>query len=853
MEVQKHTPMMEQYLGIKSQHEDMLVFYRMGDFYELFFEDAEEASKLLGISLTARGKSGGDPIKMAGVPFHAVEQYLLKLVKLGKSIVIVDQVGIVTGKGPVERKVTRIITPGTITDALLLDDKSENLLTCIYPFKNNYGLATISLSAGRFYLSQFHESELLNQLERINPTELIVPESIFSNIRQLRPNKAVKGIPDWLFDFASCEQKLCEHFAVKDLGGFGISQNKLGITAAGVLINYAKQMSYSNLPHITAIVGEQYSDFIALDAVSRRNLEINSTISGERAPTLLSLLDNCATSMGSRLLWFWLNNPLKDHQQINQRLDSVTLLDNCRSKLHGVLKQLCDIERISSRIALRSARPRDLSAIRDSLSLLPELDFLNDFSQDSLLSQLATSIANTSPELHQKLSLALKTEPNNFVRDGDVINDGYNSELDHLRNIKKNSDQYLIELEITERERSGINTLKVEYNRVHGFYIEISNSNADKIPTEYRRTQTLKNAERYTTPELKAYEQDFLTAKDKAIDLEKRLYEELLDWLNQYLSQLQNLATAIATLDVLNNFATLAKQNNYNRPTLVKYPQVAIKNGRHPVVEVQIDQFIANDIDLSANSKFLLITGPNMGGKSTYMRQTAIIILLAHCGSFIPADSAEIGPIDRIFTRIGASDDLSGGKSTFMVEMTETANILHNATSQSLILMDEICRGTSTFDGLALAHAIARHLIERVQAYCLFATHYFELTDLANHYTWVKNVHLSAVEHQDKIVFLHHVNDGAAEKSYGIQVASLAGVPKPVINLAKKYLSQLESKQQQQLDLFSIEHEVEEESMPRVTNPVDNEVITQLKAINPDELTAREALDLIYKLHKELV
>jgi DNA mismatch repair protein MutS len=852
----EHTPMMQQYLGIKANHPDMLVFYRMGDFYELFFEDAETASKLLGITLTTRGNSGGQPIKMAGVPFHAVEQYLLKLVKIGQSIVIVDQVGEVTGKGPVERKVTRILTPGTITDALLLDEKTDNLLSCIYAVKNNYGIATLSISAGKFYIEEIASNELFNQLERINPSELIVPESIIRNISRIWDKSAIKSIPDWHFDFVTQYKNLCEHFAVKDLEGFGISNIKSGIVAAGVLLNYAKDMTYATLNHINNIVAENNSDYLALDAISRRNLEINYTINGERSPTLLSLLDKCATSMGSRLLYNWLNNPLRNHNTIKERLDSVNQLMEDNNNVYNILKRFCDIERITSRIALGTARPRDLSGLRDTLRLLPELIFFAE--NNTTLSNIDNIIKNFPKEILQKLIDAIKPEPNNLIRDGGVINDSYNEELDYLHNIRTNGNQYLVDLEQQERKNSGISTLKVEFNRVHGYYIEISKTNGDKIPANYQRTQTLKNVERYTTPELKQFEQQVLSAEDKALVLEKKLYSELLVYLGDFVLQLQQLAEVIAALDVLNNFAKIAIESDFKRPTMVTENQIKIKDGRHPVVASQVEQFIANSIELNEANKFLLITGPNMGGKSTYMRQTAIIVLMAHIGSFVPATSAIIGPLDRIFTRIGASDDLSRGRSTFMVEMSETANILNNATSKSLVLMDEVGRGTSTFDGLALANAIARQLIERIQAYTMFATHYFELTELSKNYSIIRNVHLSAVENKDTIVFLHNVLDGPAAKSYGIQVAKLAGVPKNVISVAQKNLAQLEKDHSHQLDLFNLPPEDAINEMPLAPNTAlqisepEADALAELKQIIPDELTPREALELIYKLHKKL-
>jgi DNA mismatch repair protein MutS len=849
----EHTPMMQQYLGIKANHPDMLVFYRMGDFYELFFEDAEIASKLLGITLTTRGNSAGNPIKMAGVPFHAIEQYLLKLVKIGQSIVIVDQVGEVTGKGPVERKVTKILTPGTITDALLLDEKTENLLSCIYLSKNNYGIATLSLSAGKFYIEQITSDDLFNTLERISPSELVVPESIIQNIRHLYDKSSIKAIPDWHFDYATQHKNLCEHFEVKDLEGFGISNFKLGVVASGVLLNYAKQMTYGELPHINNIIAENNSDYLILDAISRRNLEINYTINGERSPTLLSILDKCATSMGSRLLYKWLNHPLRNHEAINKRLDSVTELSTNNNNIYDTLKSINDIERITSRIALGSARPRDLSGLRDTLKILPELIFPN--TNNTTLSNIYNTIKNFPNDVLAKLTQAIKPEPNNLIRDGGVINDGYNEELDYLHNIRTNGNQYLLNLEEQERTKSGINTLKVEFNRVHGYYIEISKINGDKVPGNYIRTQTLKNAERYTTTELKEFEEKVLFAYDKALLLEKQLYNEILIYLSSFIELLQQLAEALATLDVLNNFARIATELDFKRPNMVLENQIKIKNGRHPVVASEVEQFIANDIELNGSNKFLLITGPNMGGKSTYMRQTAIIVLMAHIGSFVPATSAYIGPLDRIFTRIGASDDLSRGRSTFMVEMSETANILNNATSRSLILMDEVGRGTSTFDGLALANAIARQLIERIQAYTMFATHYFELTELSKNYSIIRNVHLSAIEDKDTIVFLHNVHEGPAAKSYGIQVARLAGVPKNVINVAQKNLAQLEQNHSHQLDLFSIPIENDEaiatNIVPQLTEN-ETDALEQLKTLNPDNLTAREALEIIYKLHNNL-
>jgi DNA mismatch repair protein MutS len=849
--IKQHTPMIEQYLKIKAEFPDMLLLYRMGDFYELFFADAEKASQLLGITLTTRGTSGGDPIKMAGVPYHAVEQYLTKLVKLGQSVVIVDQVGEVTGKGPVERKVTRIITPGTLTDTMLLDERSDNLICSIYKLKQNYGIASLSLAAGKFNVTQIAESDLINYIECMAPAEIIIPDSLYSYTRQICPGISVKGMPDWNFDLKICSEKLTDHFAVKDLDGFGLSGFPLAITAAGVLLDYVKQTQYNELKYITNLVYTNRSTLLGLDSISRRNLEINYTISGERSPTLLSLMDNCATAMGARNLRIWLNNPLNDHEQIKQRNISVTTLMNGNYNLRPILKQINDIERITSRIALKTARPRDLSALRDSLKLFPELYSLDSNGSDQLLDSLIKDLKHDALiQICQKLDCAILPEPATWLRDGGVINHNYNAKLDHLRNLEQNCNDVLSKMEAREKETSKITNLKIEYNKVHGFYIEVSNSHVNKVPIHYRRTQTLKNVERYTTPELKEFEQEILSAQSMAIDLEKKLYDELLDYLNKYLIELYTAANAIATLDTLDTFAAIAKINNFVLPTLTDQSVIQITGGRHPVVEKQVEQFIANDVDFNLNNKFLLITGPNMGGKSTYMRQIAIIVLLAHTGSFVPASSATIGRVDRIFTRIGASDNLASGKSTFMVEMSETANILNNATANSLVLMDEVGRGTSTFDGLALAHAISRQLIEKIGAYTLFATHYFELTELANYHRCVKNVHLSAVEHQDNIVFLHHVHDGPAEKSYGIQVASLAGVPKSVISLAGKYLKQLEAKPAQ-FDLFSVP--LIEEEVPGVDklSVIDQKILDLVKQTDPNDLNPRQALELFYRLKEE--
>ncbi len=852
--IAQHTPMMQQYWRIKGDYPDMLLFYRMGDFYELFYEDAEAGAKLLGITLTQRGASAGTPIKMAGVPFHSAEQYLTRLVKIGQSVAIVEQVGEVTGKGPVERQVTRIITPGTLSDDSLLDEKQNNILLAVTVDKEEYGIAWISLSSGTFIVNSGPIHELYNQLERLRPAEIIAAEQLITQLRTQKPQLAYKIIPDWHFALDLAMRHLCDHFAVQDLSGFGIKDNSIALCAAGVLLDYVKQTQKCALPHLNKLQLDQAHNYLHLDAISRRNLEISITQRGETTPTLRSIMDDCATAMGSRLLDLWLNNPLRSHKLIQERYQAVAALQQLTA-VHPILKQFGDIERITARIALRRARPRDLTTLRHSLDILPQLDFLAEYPQISHFTALIKAYAALGTTLSTKLQLALFVEPSLLIRDGGVINNGYDAELDYQRNIRSNGSQYLLELEAREREKSGIASLKIEYNRVHGYYIEISRSNADKAPLEYRRTQTLKNAERFTTPELKAYENEVLSAQDKALALEKKLYEALLDFLVPFIQPLQELAKAIAELDVLNSFAKIALKYNYCQPLLSNNAQINISNGRHPIVEREVEQFIANDLKLSNKSNFLLITGPNMGGKSTYMRQTALITLLAYCGSFVPAESVTLGDIDRIFTRIGASDDLAAGKSTFMIEMNETANILHNATANSLVIIDEVGRGTSTFDGLALAHAIANYLLDKNRSYTMFATHYFELTTLSSHYPNLHNVHLSAVEHKEQIVFMHQVKQGPAAKSYGIQVASLAGVPRQVLIQAKKYLHKLESNQQQtpQLDLFT---PAIMDTLPEITDfPPANitvheeEALARLKQLDPDKLNARQALDLLYELN----
>jgi len=840
--VDAHTPMMQQYLRIKAQHPDILLFYRMGDFYELFYDDAERAARLLDITLTTRGASAGQPIRMAGVPWHSAEQYLAKLVKLGESVAICEQIGDpALAKGPVEREVTRIVTPGTLTDSALLDEKSDNVLLALAADKATVGLAWLSLASGELRLAEIAPQRLAGELDRIAPAEVLAAEGI-----EL-PGYLVTRLQAWSFDFESGRKRLLAQLGAASLDGYGCEDLTLSVAACGALLEYAKKTQGQALAHVTAVRAERGGEYLRLDAATRRNLELTETLRGEPAPTLFSLLDQCATGMGSRLLRHWLHHPLRDRALLARRHEAVEALDAHASALHAELRRFADVERISARVALRSARPRDLSALRDSLARLEALRAELPAPGAPLLAELARDLATPNACL-DLLAAAVRAEPAALLRDGGVIADGYDAELDELRRLQSDAGSFLIELESRERARSGIPNLKVAYNHVHGYYIEVTNAHAQKIPADYRRRQTLKNAERYITPELKSFEDKALSARDRALALEKTLYDALLDKLAPHVPALQRIARALAQSDVLACFAALAAARGYCRPRFVDETLIEIEAGRHPVVEAQLEGFIANDARLSPARQLLLITGPNMGGKSTYMRQVALIALMAHVGAFVPARAARIGPLDQIFTRIGAADDLAGGRSTFMVEMTESANILHNATANSLVLMDEVGRGTSTFDGLALAWAIARHLVEKSRALTLFATHYFELTRLALDYREVANVHLDAVEHKDTIVFLHAVEEGPASQSYGLQVAALAGVPRAVIQRARRILQSLEEAslaRHDQGDLF-----LHKDKEPVETEPAADPLRDALAQVNPDELSPREALELLYRLKR---
>jgi DNA mismatch repair protein MutS len=896
-DLSEHTPMMQQFLKMKAEHQNELLFYRMGDFYELFFDDAKKASKLLDITLTARGKSGGNPIPMAGIPYHAAENYIAKIIRAGESVAICEQIGDTspearaTSKGPVERKVMRVITPGTITDEAFLKEKTDNLLCSLYFTGKEgktdqgaaYGIAAMDLSTGHFQCLEVEtEDAMLAELARLSPAELIIQDlpndtdpsaSIKLNFANHFSNLSIslQKRPEWDFDLDNAQHKLCEQFELKSLDSFIDLEHKSAIIAAGVLLQYAIETQRGQLPHIQSLDYRAHSQFVQMDAATRRNLELCINLRGEEDNTLASVMDRCSTAMGSRLLKRWLNQPLTDQAKLNARYACVDFLlaDYRYEGLTQHLKGIGDLERILSRVALGSARPRDLSRLRDSLERLPDLQSALQQNNDIQLLQSLLNAISEFPEIVARLNKALIDMPPMLIRDGGVIAEGYDTELDELRGISENAGAFLLKLEADEKQQTGLSTLKVGYNRVHGYYIEISRLQGEQAPAHYIRRQTLKNAERFITPELKEFEDKALSAKSKALEREKYLYQELIEYLFSYLRELQSCGTALSHLDVLNNFAERAFQLRLCKTQLTETTGIELKEGRHLVVEsVLEDQFVANDLSFSDSKKMMMITGPNMGGKSTYMRQIAQIVLLAHVGSFVPASQSQIGPIDRIFTRIGSSDDLAGGRSTFMVEMTEAAYILHHATPNSLVLMDEIGRGTSTFDGLSLAWACAIDLADRIKAYTLFATHYFELTLLPEQHQGVFNRHLSASEHGEKIIFLHRVQEGPANQSYGLQVAKLAGLPKDVIQNAQIKLHELEQQEFKQAPIPALDKEAlikqtlnkkPSESEPS-TQIMQNDLfaapslpqklISTIEDIKPDELTPKAALDLIYELIK---
>ncbi len=847
----QHTPMMQQYLRIKSQHPDTLLFYRMGDFYELFFEDARRAAALLDITLTARGLSAGQPIPMAGVPFHSVDGYLARLVRKGESVAICEQLGDPgSGKGPIERQVVRVLTPGTVTDDALLDERQETLVAAIAVSAGAFGLAWLDLAAGRFTILQAEsESCLQAELERLRPAEVLIAEGV-PHAGLARPGTSLRTRPPWYFELASASRLLTEQLGTLDLKGFGAEELPLAICAAGALLQYVRDTQRSAVPHIRGLHVEARATALILDAATRRNLELDVSLSGHPDATLFALIDQCVTSMGSRQLRRWLNRPLTDQGTLRGRYQALGALierrhfEDLRELLHGI----GDIERILARIALRTARPRDLTQLRTSLASVPRLrEALQPI--DSPLLQGLRARMHEHDEIVRLLSAAIAAEPAAFVRDGQVIAPEYDAPLDELRQIATHTDEFLLELERRERERTGIAALKLGYNRVQGFFIEILRKDAERVPKDYVRRQTVKSAERFITTELQGFEDKVLGARERALAREKELYEAILTQLIEQLAPLQATTAALAELDALAALAERACTLEWSCPELVAEPHLSIEGGRHPIVErFSSAPFVPNDLRLEPARCMLIITGPNMGGKSTYMRQAALIVLLAHLGSYVPADRVRLGPLDRIFTRIGAADDLAGGRSTFMVEMTEAANILHNATARSLILMDEIGRGTSTFDGLSLAWAMAHYIATRLRAFTLFATHYFELTTLASEVEGCANVHLDATEHGDEIVFLHAVRDGPANRSFGLQVAQLAGVPRCVIQQAQAFLEALESHRDAQHGPAGTALTAQRELPLAAADPLRRAV----RELNPDELSPKAALEALYRLRKLL-
>ena len=849
-----HTPMMQQYLRIKAQHPHVLLFYRMGDFYEMFYDDARRAAQLLDIALTQRGASAGAPIPMAGVPAVSVDTYLARLVRKGESVAICEQRGDPgKTKGPMEREVVRIVTPGTLTDEALLDERRDNVLASVYGRNSRFGLAWLDLSAGRFTVMEVDDLPALDtELERLRPAELLAPD-VDTPISSRATQRSPRLRPAWHFELDSATRALTEQFNTRDLAAFGCADKPLAVIAAGALLGYVAETQKAALPHLRSLSTEEREGALIMDPATRRNLELDESLTGNPELTLAGVFDRSATAMGGRMLRRWLHRPVRDRSVLRARYQAVaSLMEGTRhSALAESLRLIGDLERILARIALRSARPRDLAHLRAALGAMPSLcETLRAVCVETpspLLERLLADLGDHRTE-HALLCRAVVDSPPHFLRDGGVIAPGYDAELDELRLLGTNTEQFLLDLERRERERTGLSSLRLGFNRVQGFFIEVNRSQAETVPSDYQRRQTVKSAERFITPELKSFEDKVLGARDRALGREKELYEALLDLLIGQLPLLQKTAVAIAQLDVLACFAERAGTLDCVQPELAEQPVLHIEGGRHPVVErASRSPFIPNDVCLDESRRMLIITGPNMGGKSTYMRQTALIVILAHIGCFVPARRVLLGPFDRIFTRIGASDDLAGGRSTFMLEMTETATILHNATERSLVLMDEVGRGTSTFDGLSLAWACAAFISREIRAFTLFATHYFELTSLPGEVAGAANVHVEAVEHDDKLVFLHSVKDGPANQSYGLQVAALAGIPKDVIAAARRYLTELERERDALRNSVSTQPQLPLFASPSST-AAHSRVLAALRAVDPNGLSPRAALDLVFHL-----
>ena len=840
-----HTPVMQQYLRIKAEHRDSLLFYRMGDFYEMFFDDATRAAALLDIALTSRGQSNGEAIPMAGVPAHSADSYIARLARMGESIAICEQIGSQPPSGgPVKREVVRVVTPGTLTDEALLESGADNLVAAVYEKDGRYGLAWMELSSGSFSITEcVGMEELGGEMQRLRPAELLFSEG--ARLPGALPEApAMHERRGWQFNASSAKKSLAEQFRVHSLDGFGAEGMDCAIAAAGCLLDYVKDTQRGTLPHVRALRVERSAEALLMDAATRRNLELDRSLAGRDEHTLAGVMDRCATPMGSRMLRRWIHRPLRSHEVLRSRYQALEAMREAGQDWRAAIRQAGDLERVLARLAIRTARPRDLEHLRAALAAVPELRERLEALESPLLDALAARM-HMSPEGLDLLRRAIAEQPAPKIRDGPVIATGYSSELDELRHVSRNADEALKDVEKQERERSGIPNMRLGYNRVHGYYIELRKSQAHEVPEHFIRRQTLKHSERYITPELKQFEHRVLSARERALELESRLFEELLEKLSQWLRAWQDLAAALAETDVLANLAARSLELGYARPELTDRPGIRLRGGRHPVVERAIDsEFIANDLTLDDDIRMRIVTGPNMGGKSTYMRQVALIAILAHIGSYVPAAEAEFGPLDRIFTRIGAGDDLAGGRSTFMVEMTETASILHNATAQSLVLMDEVGRGTSTYDGLSLAWAAADYIAARLRCFTLFATHYFELTALPETVSGCANVHLDAVEHAGTLVFLYSVREGPADRSYGLQVAALAGVPRQVIASARKTLGELEKRSGRLVERERVQPQLD------LTLKESDPAEQLLAEVDPEQLSPREALDLVYELKR---
>ncbi len=871
------TPMMQQYLELKEKYHDTFLFYRMGDFYEMFFEDAELASRILGITLTSRDKQAENPIPMCGVPYHAADGYISKLLEAGYKVAICEQVEDPRkAKGLVKREVVRVLTPGLVTNEENLDAKNSNYLAAITANKkkNSFGLSYLDITTAEFKVTELTSSdELIDEIARISPRELLIPETL-SEWFDRESGKIIKCYINYIneeyFDYTSCYERLKEHFQVRSLAGFGCDEMESGIRAAGALLAYLSENHQDNNTHLNNLVTYFRNDYMILDEITLKNLEIfySPAFQGSKG-TLLEIIDKTMTAMGGRLLRDWLRFPLQDIELIKERYSMIEGLlkeDFLRSSIREKLEQVLDIERLNSKIAMAIATPRDLSALRESFRQLPSLrEITESLPQCSLLERVLEDF-DPLEDLTELLDRALVDDPPISVNDGAVIRKGYDEELDTVRGIAWDAKSWLTEYEAKERESTGIPNLRVRYNKVFGYFIEVSRSNLDLVPDHYVRKQTLVNAERFITEELKNYETAIFDSEEKRIELEQQLFEKLRTQISSHDTRIKKVARAIATLDVLAGFAETAARNDYCKPEITTEDSISLRDARHPVVEkyISTESFVPNDVELNCkDNQVLIITGPNMAGKSTIIRQVALIVLMAHAGSFVPCSSASVGLVDRIFTRVGAMDDLARGRSTFMVEMEETANILRHATPRSLVILDEIGRGTSTFDGLSIAWAVAEYLhnLDGKGVKTLFATHYHEMTQLSERCPRVKNMNVLVKEWKNEIIFLRKLVPGGGNRSYGIQVARLAGLPEEVLQRAEKILHNLE-RERKEVSPVTADHRIRRKKgrrkkplafqIPLFDNRYINEIKREIVELDLDTLTPIEALNFLYELQKRI-